>query len=109
MRPWQIWTCDFTGVAGAHPAVVIGAEDRVHCKPLVNVLLCSTRRAARKAELHEVILDQADGLDWKTICKCDLVYVMEKSRLTNLRGTVSGERRRAIAQRLIAGLGLAGL
>jgi hypothetical protein len=34
---------------------------------------------------------------------------MEKSKLTNLRGTVSAERRRAIAQRLIAGLGLAGL
>ena len=60
-------------------------------------------------ELHEVILDHADGLDWPTLCKCDLVYAVLKNELSNRRGVVSPERRRAIAERLIRGLGLAGL
>jgi mRNA-degrading endonuclease toxin of MazEF toxin-antitoxin module len=109
MKPWEIWTCNFPGVPGPHPAVILGADDRVQHKPVVNVLLCSSQRANRKAELHEVVLDRADGLNWGTLCKCDLVYATEKSQLTGRRGIVTAERRRAIAQRLIGGLGLAGL
>jgi hypothetical protein len=54
-------------------------------------------------------LDEADGLDWETLCKCDLVYAAPKGQLTKRRGAVTQERRRAIAERLIRGLGLAGL
>jgi hypothetical protein len=79
MNPWEIWTCSFSGVPGPHPAVVLGTDDRIQRKPILNVLLCSSQRAARKPELHEVILDQADGLNWETICKCDVVYSTEKS------------------------------
>jgi hypothetical protein len=59
--------------------------------------------------VHEVILDEADGLDWETLCKCDVVYAAPKTELVKRRGTVTAERRRTIAGRVIRSLGLAGL
>ena len=108
MKPWEVWTWKFPD-AGEHPAVVLGTDERVKLKPRVCVILCSTQRAARKPEVHEVILDEADGLDWETLCKCDVVYAAPKTELIKRRGSVTPERRRAIAERVIRGLGLAGL
>src|SRR5438045_5338064 len=105
MKPWEISTWKFPD-AGEHPAVVLGTEERVRLKPRVCVLLCSTQRAARAAELHEVILDTADGLEWEILCKCDVVYAAPKSELVKRRGIVTAERRRAIAERVIRSLGL---
>jgi hypothetical protein len=108
VRPWEIWSWKFPD-EGLHPAVVLGTEDRLKVKRRVSVLLCSSQRVTRQPEPHEVILDQADGLDWPTLCKCDLVHGALKSELTDRRGSVTPERRRAIAFRLIQQLGLAGL
>jgi mRNA-degrading endonuclease toxin of MazEF toxin-antitoxin module len=108
MRPWEIWSWDFPD-AGEHPAVILSTEERLRLKPRVSVLLCSSQRATRKPEIHEVLLDEADGLDWPSLCKCDLVYAAQKQDLRRRRGTVSVERRRAIAERVIRALGLAGL
>jgi mRNA-degrading endonuclease toxin of MazEF toxin-antitoxin module len=108
MQPWEIWTWRFPD-AGEHPAVVLGTEERVRLKPRVCVLLCSSQRAQRKPELHEVVLDQADGLNWETLCKCDVVYAAAKTELVKQRGSVTSVRRRAIAERVIRSLGLAGL
>ena len=108
MKPWEIWTWSFPD-AGDHPVVVLGTEDRVRLKPRVSVLLCSSQRATREPEPHEFILDEADGLNWPTLCKCDLVYGVLRSELTKHRGLVTAQRRRAIAERVIRGLGLAGL
>jgi hypothetical protein len=108
MNPWDIYTWEFPGVE-AHPAVILGTEARLGNKPKVNVLFCSSRRATRKAEAMEIMLDDADGLDWETLCKCDLVFAAPKEHLTRKRGSVTMERRRQIAERVIRALGLAGL
>lgn len=108
MKPWEVWDWKFPE-AGEHPAVLLGTAERVSLKPRVCVLLCSTQRATRKPELHEVILDVADGLDSATLCKCDVVYAAPKSELIKHRGSVTPERRRSIAERVIRALGLAGL
>ena len=108
MKPWDIWTWNFPG-AGAHPAVILGEDARVKFKPKVNVILCSSQRATREPEVNEVMLDAEDGLDWETLCKCDLLYSAAKSELVQHRGSVSHERRRAIARRVIQCLGFAGL
>jgi mRNA-degrading endonuclease toxin of MazEF toxin-antitoxin module len=92
MKPWEVWTWKFPD-AGEHPAVVLGTDERVRLKPRVCVILCSTQRAARKPEVHEVILDEADGLDWETLCKCDVVYAAPKTELVKRRGSVTAERR----------------
>jgi mRNA-degrading endonuclease toxin of MazEF toxin-antitoxin module len=107
MKPWEVWAWKFPDAGD--PAVVLGTEERLRHKPRVCVLLCSTQRATRKPELHEVVLDEADGLNWETLCKCDVIYAALKTDLVKRRGTVTLERRRAIAERVIRALGLAGL
>ena len=103
MKPWDNWTWKFPD-AGEHPAVVLSTEDRAKLKPRVSVVVCSTQQASRRAEIHEVILDEADGLERPTLCKCDLVYAAPKSHLVKQRGRVTSERRRAIAERVSVGL-----
>jgi mRNA-degrading endonuclease toxin of MazEF toxin-antitoxin module len=98
MKPWEIWTCLPPGWQAPHPAVIVSSRSRVANKPELNIIMCSTQRAARPAEAHEVILDSADGLNWPTLCKCDLIYAIEKTRLTDRRGEVTPARRRAIVE-----------
>jgi mRNA-degrading endonuclease toxin of MazEF toxin-antitoxin module len=104
VKQWEIWTCDFDE-AGPHPAVIVSHPDRVARAPLVNVLIGSSRRATREARENEVLLNGADGLDWETLVKCDLMYLVEKERLYRRRGTVGTVRRRALVQRLNACFG----
>jgi hypothetical protein len=108
VKPWDIYTFVFPE-AGAHPAVVLGTETRLALKPKVNVLFCSSQRATRLAVEMEIILDEADGLDWATLCKCDLIFAVPKEQLKMKRGMVSFARRRAIAERVIRALGFAGM
>ena len=78
-------------------------------RPQVNVLLCSSQPAKRPAGPAEVILDNADGLDWATLCKCDLIYSVDKVQLSNHRGEVTLERRREIARRVVQSLAFTNL
>jgi hypothetical protein len=45
---------------------------------------------------NEVILDASDGLNWPTLCKCDLLHLITKSDLKTRRGQVTEERKRQI-------------
>src|SRR2546423_14331247 len=105
MKPWDIYTWDFPG-AGEHPAVILGTNERVQQKPMLNVLLCSSQKSTRAPKETEVVLDTADGLDWATICKCDFVYSVPADQLSGARGSVGVMRRKGIAARIIRGLGL---
>ena len=80
MTAWEIWSYDFPGI-GPHPAVIISGPARAGAKPLVEVLRCGSVRAGRQAEAGEVLLDTADGLDWATLCFCDLVWTAERAGL----------------------------
>jgi mRNA-degrading endonuclease toxin of MazEF toxin-antitoxin module len=89
----------------AHPAVVVSHPDRANRKPQVEVLLCTTQRAQRRAEPHEIILDEADGLDWPTLCKCDLIYAAARSELTQHKGRVTDARQGPLVRTMIAAHG----
>ena len=65
-------------------------------KPIVSVLACSSHRAGRAATADEVILDTADGLDWPTLCFCDVIYAVPKADLKVQRGRVTDARRTEI-------------
>ena len=104
MKQWDICTCDFAE-AGPHPAVIVSHADRVARAPLVNVLIGSSQKASRPARENEVLLNGADGLDWETLVKCDLMYLVEKERLYRRRGSVGTARRRAFVQRINACFG----
>jgi mRNA-degrading endonuclease toxin of MazEF toxin-antitoxin module len=104
MKSWDIYTCDFAG-AGPHPAVIVSHPDRVARAAWVNVLLCTTQRATRPPHETEVRLNGADGLDWETLCRCDALWLVEKTQLTGKRGSVSLIRRRQIVDKINAAMG----
>jgi hypothetical protein len=99
LTQWDIYTFDFSK-AGVHPAVIISHPDRVTAAQAFNILLCSSQRVGRPPKENEVILDRADGLDWETLVRCDMMYEVERSQLRQQRGTVSTFRRRAIVQKI---------
>ena len=104
MKQWEIRTYSFPG-AGEHPAVIVSHPLRVERKDTVEVLLCTTLRAGHQAGPHEVVLNGADGLDWSTLCRCDLIYSVPRAHLSALRGAVSIARRRDIVRKIVSSHG----
>ena len=96
MKAWDIFSWQPPGWPEPHPAVIVSHPDRVAHKPEVTVIICTSRAATRQPGPNEVLLDASDGLDWPSLCKCDLLYTVQKAGLLNRRGTVSAERRRQI-------------
>ena len=105
MNAWEIYSYQHPGWPEPHPAVIVSHPDRVILKPEVTILLCSSQPATRPAKPHEVILDGSDGLDWPTVCKCDLLHTLPKSVLIARRGTVTAERRRQIVATINRAIG----
>ena len=106
MKPWEVYQWKFPH--GDHPAVIVCPDarcDNPHFET-VNVLGCSSKQARRPAAVHEVVLDQEDGLDWPTLCRCDVIYLARKDELKQRRGTVTPERRRALGAKIIRLFGL---
>jgi hypothetical protein len=106
MKPWDVYQWKFPH--GEHPAVVVCPVARCDNPDIetVNVAGCSSREARRTAQAHEIILDQADGLDWPTLCRCDVLYLARKDELQRRRGSVTSERRRVLGQKIIRLFGL---
>jgi hypothetical protein len=101
MKAWDIFNWQPPGRPEPHPAVIVSHASRVAHKPEVSLLMCSSKAATRSAEPHEVVLDGSDGLDWPTLCRCDLFYMAKKADLKGQRGAVSPERRRQIIATII--------
>ena len=108
MKAWEIWTGN---IYGPHPVVLISCQARIDAKEQVVVLKCTTMQpaSAREAKENETVLDEADGLEWKTLCRCDLLFTVPKASLTRRRGLVTAERRRDVARKIIQGLAIAGI
>ena len=73
MKQWEIYLFPFRDEK-PHPAVIISNEERCFNEDLeyVNALLCTSARLNREARKNEVILNGADGLDWKIAVRCDV-------------------------------------
>jgi mRNA-degrading endonuclease toxin of MazEF toxin-antitoxin module len=101
MKQWDIVMFSF-GEEGAHPAVILSNDERCQNPDLkrVNALLCTSAKVSRGPKSTEVVLDQADGLDWKTMVRCDSVHLLPKDQFREARGEVSPGRRREIARKL---------
>ncbi len=101
MNQWDTYQWKFPH--GDHPCVVISPQARVVNPAIatVNILGCSTQRAARPARENEVVLDTADGMDWETLTRCDLIYLAPKAELVRHRGSVTSERRRVLGSKII--------
>ena len=86
-----------------HPAVIISNDETCQNPDIeeVNVLLCTPAKVNRGAKSTEETLDEADGLDWKTLVRCDKIHLLPKSRFDDKRGSVTGERRHLIARKMV--------
>jgi hypothetical protein len=105
MKPFDVFFWQPEGWPEPHACVVVSHPSRAANKDHVEVLMCSSKRATRLAQPHEVILDEADAMDWPTVCKCDLIHAVPKSELTRFRGTVSLPRRRLLVRSIISAHG----
>jgi mRNA-degrading endonuclease toxin of MazEF toxin-antitoxin module len=106
MNPWDVYQWEFPH--GSHPAVIVAPQARCDNADIetVNVVACSTQRAQRPPRIHEVLLDQTDGLDWETFCRCDVLWLVPKAQLKRHCGSVTPERRRVIGRKIIQLFGL---
>ena len=107
MRQWEIFLYPFEAEK-PHPAVIISNDERCQNVDLdhVNALICTTAKLNRDAKKNEVILDDADGLDWKTAVRCDVIYLLPKAEFQDRRGEVTRTRRSAIARKMAESLRL---
>jgi len=108
VKPWEIFTWEFPGI-GPHPAVIVSSAARAASKPVVEVLRCGSARAGRAADSREVLLNSADGLDWETLCFCDLIWSAPREQLGRRRGLVTPERRRSIVSAMLLSHGWIGV
>jgi mRNA-degrading endonuclease toxin of MazEF toxin-antitoxin module len=101
VKAWDIYSYQPPGWDKPHPAVIVSHPLRVANKPEVEIVLCSSQRATRPASSGEVVLDEADGLNWATLCKCGLIHNVPREALKDRRGQVGAERRRAIIREIL--------
>jgi mRNA-degrading endonuclease toxin of MazEF toxin-antitoxin module len=101
MRQWEIYLFPFREEK-AHPAVIISNDERCSNPDLeyVNALICTSARLNRVAKSNEILLNAADGLDWKTAVRCDVIYLLPKADFRELRGKVAPVRRVAISRKI---------
>jgi mRNA-degrading endonuclease toxin of MazEF toxin-antitoxin module len=101
VRQWEIHLFPFEKEK-PHPAVIISNDERCLNNDLdyVNALICTSAKVNREAKKNEAILDGADGLDWKTAVRCDVIYLLPKAEFKEHRGKVTSPRRVAIARKI---------
>lgn len=101
MRQWEIYLFPFEKER-PHPAIIISNDERCLNNDLdyVNALICTSAKVNRDAKKNEVILNGADGLDWKTAVRCDVIYLLSKADFKERRGKVTNARRVAIARKM---------
>jgi hypothetical protein len=103
MKQWDIFLFPHPTPDDPHMGVVL-SNDGICRNPAidsVNVLPCQTVRPPGRAKKdNEVYLDRADGLDWKTLVRCDFVLVFQKSQALEKRGEVCPQRIAEIRRKL---------
>src|SRR5437899_4001375 len=86
-----------------HPAVIISNDETCQNDDIeeVNALLCTSAAVNRPPKPAEEILDEADGLDWKTLVRCDKIHLLAKARFDDRKGSVTEERRYFISRKIV--------
>jgi len=104
MTQWDVY--EWTFPHGSHLAVVLSPTAVCAHGERINLLGCSSHRASRLPRENEILLGEADGLDWQTLCRLDLIWTAARSELKRHRGSLSFERRRHLGRQLIRLYGL---
>src|SRR2546423_1908364 len=102
MRQWDIFMFPFSKER-THPAVILSNDEICQNPDIeeINALLCTSARLNRGPKSNEEVLDENDGLDWKTMARCDRIHLLSKGGFSDFKGRVSEERRYLIARRIV--------
>ena len=102
MKQWDIVLFPFDREK-RHPVVIVSNDETCQNPDLdeVNGLICTSARVNRGAKRTEEVLDESDGLDWKTMVRCDRFYLLPKARFQEPKGSVTPERRVLIARKIV--------
>jgi len=102
MRQWDIIMFPFAKER-RHPAVIISNDEICGNADIqeVNALICTSAQVNRGPKAFEEALDESDGLDWKTLVRCDKIHLLPKAGFADLKGQVSEERRFFIARKMV--------
>ena len=102
MNQWDIIMFPFTREK-RHPAVIISNEETCQNVDIeeVNALLCTAAKVNRGPKPTEEVLDEEDGLNWKTMVRCDRIYLLPKIKFDDRKGMVTEERRHLISRKMV--------
>ena len=86
-----------------HPAVIVSNDETCQNPDIeeVNALLGTSAKLNRGPKITEEVLDEADGLDWKTMVRCDRIHLLPKALFDNRKGSVTEGRRHLIARKIV--------
>lgn len=102
IKQWDIIMFPFSQEK-RHPAVIISNNETCQNSDIseVNALLCASAAVNRLPKPTEEVLDESDGLDWKTLVRCDRIHLLPKAQFDDKKGNVTAERRHLIARKLV--------
>src|SRR6478609_3580324 len=104
MRQWDIYLYPFPSLADPHFFVIISPPGRCENANIrfLNGLACQTVRPPTRPQQHnEVYLDRVDGMEWKTLVRCEFIHVLDRTSIIGAqRGSVSAARIEEIRHKL---------
>ena len=104
-RPFSQWEISMFPFSKErrHPAVIISNQETCENPDIeeINALICTSAQVARAPKLTEEVLDESDGLDWRTMVRCDRIHLLPKAQFQESKGMVSIPRRSLIARKIV--------
>jgi hypothetical protein len=100
IHQWEVWKTRPEGFQTDHWFVIVSGQERCDAANirLVNGLACFTLRG--QTSLTETRLNGADGFSSPTVCQCDFLYPLEKTKLHSGLGLISWERQQQVKSKL---------
>jgi mRNA-degrading endonuclease toxin of MazEF toxin-antitoxin module len=102
VKQWDIFMFPFSKER-RHPAVIISNDETCRNPDIeeVKALLCTSAKMNRAPKTTEEILEEAGGLDWKMMVRCDKIHLLPKARFDDQKGNVTEGRRYLIARKMV--------
>ncbi len=86
-----------------HPTVIISNDEDCQNPDIkeVNALICTSAQVNRGPKPTEEVLDESDGLDWKTLVRCNRIHLLPKAQFLERKGSVIADRRYFVARKIV--------